>query len=105
MVDVHAAMAADSQPEQAPVEPQLDADEIQGNVVPGFLKPHMAVIALSLGDVDTARRWIHDLATSITTLGDVMPSRIKVRADRLANRVTAGFAAAVTELDDRWLNV
>src|SRR5579862_2669122 len=27
----------------APEEPYLDGDEIQGNVVPGFMKPYMAV--------------------------------------------------------------
>jgi Dyp-type peroxidase family len=106
MVDVHAAMTA-SQPalRTAPVEPLLDVHEIQGNIVPGFMKPRMAVMALALGDLDQARAWIAALVPQITTLAGVMPSRLKVRAERLAKRVTAGYTDVVSELDDRWLNV
>ena len=31
---------------QAPVEPVLEMDDIQGEVVPGFLKPHQTLLGL-----------------------------------------------------------
>jgi Dyp-type peroxidase family len=106
MVDVHTAMSVAQQvPGTTPVEPLLDVDEIQGNILPGFMKPRMGVLALKLGDLDKARAWIAALVPQITTLAGVMPSRMKVREERLARRVVAGYTAVVGELDDRWLNV
>lgn len=108
MVDVHAAMSVTQAPEQAPVEPLLDVGEIQGNIVPGFMKPRMAVMALAFGDLQdltTVRTWVAGLVPRITTLGDVMPSRMKVREQRLARRITAGYTDVVDALDDGWLNV
>jgi Dyp-type peroxidase family len=107
MVDVTAAMSVAQQPAQAPVEPLLDVDEIQGNVIPGFMKPRMGVLALALDEahLDEARAWIAALVPQITTLAGVMPTRMKVRAERLAKRVTAGHTDIVAELDDCWLNV
>jgi Dyp-type peroxidase family len=105
VIDVRAAMASAPQPPHAPAEPLLDVDEIQGNIVPGFMKPRMTVVALRVGDVDPARAWIGRLVPRITTLAGVMPSRLRVRAERLARRVSAGLTSVVGELDDRWLNV
>jgi Dyp-type peroxidase family len=66
----------------------------------------MAVMALSLGELAPARDWLaNDVVPKVTTLAGVMPSRLKVRAERLAKRVTAGFTDAVSDLDDRWLNI
>ncbi|MFG6200931.1 Dyp-type peroxidase [Nonomuraea sp. JJY05] len=63
-------------------EPLLDGDEIQGNVAPGFLKPHMAVLALSLDrdQIPLMRRWCHAIASEVTTLSTVMRTREHVRA-------------------------
>lgn len=63
-------------------EPLLDADDIQGDIVPGFLKPHMAIAALTVRDVSAARSWIGSLAGQPTTLRQVMPSRHRIRAQR-----------------------
>jgi Dyp-type peroxidase family len=73
------AMAGDS---RAPDEPYLDGDEIQGNVVPGFMKPYMAVVALRIGDVARAKGWLAGVAPRVTTLAEAMRSRAKVRAKR-----------------------
>ncbi|GAA2399638.1 Dyp-type peroxidase [Actinomadura vinacea] len=97
---------ADQQYEPA-LEPVLDADEIQGNIVPGFLKPHMAVAAFTIADPAEARRWFARIAPSVTTLARVMETRVKVRRLR-------GFTAAKrletlgeipAEVDDAWFNV
>ena len=42
----------------APIEPVLDVDEIQGNALPGFMKPHMVLAALAIADAGPARRWL-----------------------------------------------
>ena len=103
--DVTAAMAVSSNGAGAPSEPTLDAHEIQGNVIPGFMKPRLGLIALRMGDLKAARAWIKALVPSVTTLADVMPSRIAVRAERLQKRVPAGLTDVVDQLDDSWMNI
>jgi Dyp-type peroxidase family len=90
----------------APEEPVLDIDEIQGNIVPGFLKPHQGVLALTFGDVFGAKTWIRDIVSSITTLAQCMDSRIKVREYRGlgVNRLSM-LATPPPDVDDAWLNV
>jgi Dyp-type peroxidase family len=92
----------------SPEEPLLDADEIQGNVVPGFLKPHQALVSLKITRRDPARAWIGQLAEGITTLRDVMRTRVHVRS----YRAVLGYAGLTEELnptpeliDDAWVNI
>jgi Dyp-type peroxidase family len=80
-------------------------DDIQGNSIAGFMKPVQGVIALSFGPLDGARAWLRDMAPALTTLAGVMPSRLKVRQERLAQGVTAGHTQAAAELDDVWVNL
>ena len=62
MVDVHATMTtAHLGNSPAPIEPLLEVDEIQGNIFPGFMKPRMAVMALTIGDAVSARKWLAGL--------------------------------------------
>jgi len=91
----------------APVEPVLDADEIQGNVVPGFLKPHMALVALAIDDVAAAKRWLGDVADQLTTLRVAMVSREKVRAHRgfRAEKRLATLGEIPDGVDDAWVNL
>jgi Dyp-type peroxidase family len=91
---------------RTPAEPVLDIDEIQGNIVPGFLKPHQGVLALSFGDVGGAKGWIREIMPSITTLAQCMESRVKVRQYRGlgVNRLSM-LAQPVPDVDDAWLNV
>ena len=104
-VDVHAAMSASRASDTAPEEPVLEDDEIQGNVVPGFFKPLQSVLALRIDDVEASRGWVRWLLPQVTTMRQVMPSRVKVRQARLEARTVAGLTAAVSGLDDAWLNV
>ena len=88
-------------------ESLLDADDIQGNVIPGFLKPHMAIAVLTIRDVSAARSWIGSLASQLTTIRQVMPSRHRIRAHRHGIRPPE-FAARDAESDevhDVWFNV
>ncbi len=117
-VDVHAAMAvrhpgavqAVAAPGPAaapPIEPLLEEHEIQGNVIPGFLKPEMVVVLLQVDQVDAARAWVAGLAEQITTLADVMPSRIRVREERYRRQVSAAETSVVGDahLSDVWFNI
>ncbi|WP_067451852.1 Dyp-type peroxidase [Actinomadura macra] len=90
-----------------PQEPVLDADEIQGNVVPGFLKPHMAVTAFTITDAAAARRWFAEIAPRVTTLGEVMETRVKVRRLRgfTAARRLETLGAIPDDVDDAWFNI
>jgi Dyp-type peroxidase family len=97
------AMAAGG---RAPDEPYLDGDEIQGNVVPGFMKPHMAVAALRIGDVAAAKGWLAEVAPRITTLAQVMKSRAKVRAYRGVGPQRANLLGALPPgMNDVCLNI
>ncbi|MCV6972015.1 Dyp-type peroxidase [Mycobacterium bohemicum] len=90
----------------APEEPVLDIDEIQGNIVPGFLKPHQGVLALTFGNLRGAKTWMRDLVPSVTTLAQCMDSRVKVREYRGlgVNRLST-LANPPPDVDDAWLNV
>jgi Dyp-type peroxidase family len=86
-----------------PDEPLLDVDEIQGNVLPGFMKPHMILLGLAIGDADGARTFLRGL--EVTTLADVMQTRVKVREARTLRPTGARLGAVPEEVDDLWLNV
>jgi Dyp-type peroxidase family len=89
-----------------PVEPVLDADQIQGNSVPGFLKPFMAVAALTIADVGKAKTWCGDIAPKVTTLAQSMESRVKVRAHRgLGPERIDRLGALPDDVDDAFMNV
>jgi Dyp-type peroxidase family len=57
----------------APVEPVLDVDEIQGNVLPGFGSRYQALLGLKLneGQIGEARSWLARLIPSLATLSQV----------------------------------
>lgn len=89
----------------APVEPVLDVDDIQGNVLPGFMKPNMVLVALAIDDAPQARGWLRALATEVTTLREVMRSRRQVRAARTLRPTGARVGAVPAAVDDVWCNV
>jgi Dyp-type peroxidase family len=100
-----------------PAEPLLASGEIQGNVVPGFMKPYQTLLALDIHDVRRAKEWITALASRTTTLAESMRSRHHVRAAQRRRTTTKARALRgftpnspdeVTRtigLDDVWLNV
>ncbi|HEX6899133.1 MAG TPA: Dyp-type peroxidase [Thermoanaerobaculia bacterium] len=57
----------------APVEPVLDADEIQGNILPGFGSRHQVLLGLKVveGRIAEAKSWLARLVPSIARLRDV----------------------------------
>lgn len=98
-------MNADVRQPLPPEEPVLDVREIQGNALPGFMKPHMILVSLAIGDAQRTREWLAGLAERVTTLAEVMESRVKVRAARTLRPSGARVGAVPDEVDDVWLNV
>jgi Dyp-type peroxidase family len=58
------------------MDQQLDLTQIQGNIVPGFNKPHQAFLALRFADATPARAWLRTL--NLTTAAEV----VSFKADR-----------------------
>jgi len=56
---------------------KLEVEQIQGNVVPGFRTDLQAVIALRFAAAGPARRWLGELARSVTSARDVRTGRIR----------------------------
>ena len=104
-MDAKLAMSQAPAPEGAPPEPLLDVHDIQGNALPGFMKPYQYVAALRIDDAVAAKQWLAANASRFTTIADLLPSRLAVRTERLARRVSAGATGAVTALDDAWENI
>src|SRR6185436_11436104 len=63
-------------------EPVLAADEIQGNILPGFNTEHMALVGLRIraGEERDARLWLRDLTPLVTSLSDAFQAREVRRA-------------------------
>jgi Dyp-type peroxidase family len=80
------AMAAST----APLEPVLELDDIQGASVPGFLKPHQALIGISCDDstenVTAFRRFIRNMSSQVATGAATLKDRREHRALKLAGR-------------------
>lgn len=75
-------------------EPLLDAHEIQGNIIPGFSKPHQFFLGLRIDDAAGAKRWLRDHVDQIATMEQVMADRLAFR--RLRDAVGADEAAQGT---------
>jgi Dyp-type peroxidase family len=84
-------------------EPILDVDDIQGNVLPGFMKPHMRFISVGFGDVTQARAFLAGL--NVASLSDVFGTRKDVRAARGLRPAGDRVGAVPEGLSDLWLNV
>jgi Dyp-type peroxidase family len=82
----------------APPEPVLELDEIQGNILPGFLKDYQVVVCFRIEDVERARAFLHDLAPHVASAAEVL------QFNRLfsASRRRRGHEAAVRAT---WTNV
>lgn len=90
----------------APHEQLLEVDEIQGNVIPGFMKPFMVVVGLTIVDVPRTRAWIGRTLPRITTLVQAMETRRRVREHRgLRASTPATLNSVPDDVDDAWLNL
>ncbi len=85
---------------EAPEEPLLAIHDIQGNVLPGFNKPHQYVLCFRLGEVNAGRQFLQRLVPHISTLEEVLAFRrlYRQRRKRLGRKPKE-------ELNATWLNV
>lgn len=92
--------------EGPPEEPSLDGAEIQGNVLPGFMKPTMQLCAMTIDDVTRAKQWLGETAGMVTPLAGTLETRAKVRALRSYRPFEKGTLGAIPEeVDDVWVSV
>src|SRR5205823_3545225 len=59
-------------PSSAVVEPVLDVDDIQGNILAGFNKDHQALLPLTIVEVAGAKLWLRDFHPHIATTREVL---------------------------------
>lgn len=84
---------------EAGQEPILEVEDIQGNVIPGFNKPHQALVFVGVREPATALPWIAHLAARVTSAHDVLEFR---RARRFALSSANLFPPSVAS---SWLNI
>jgi hypothetical protein len=74
----------------APLEPVLELGDIQGASVPGFLKPHQALIGISCDDspenATAFRRFIRNMSSQVATGAETLKDRREHRKLKLAGR-------------------
>lgn len=81
-------------------EPLLDIDNIQGNVFPGFNKPHQSFIGLTIDDAAGTKAWLKSIVGDISTVRKVMEDRKAYRAlkQELNKKVTTEDGYVVNHL-------
>src|SRR4051812_45464904 len=62
-------------PANAPEEPVLDMNDIQGNSLVGFNKDHQAFLFLRFGPAENARQWVKQLAPRVATAEELLGDR------------------------------
>ncbi len=82
---------AKRKPEPTIHEPLLAADNIQGNVFPGFNKPNQCFIGLVIDDPAKAKEWLASIAPEVSSVAKVLADRKRYRELRgkLGRRPTA----------------
>lgn len=65
---------------QAPLEPVLDVDDIQGVVLPGFGTSRQHLLGLRFADVNAMRRWLGRWAATVSSLRQVNAGRNRRRS-------------------------
>jgi Dyp-type peroxidase family len=99
---------------QAPLEPVLDMDDIQGIAVPGFFKPYQTLLYLTLPadsreTVDHFKTWIGNFATQVSSAQKTLQDRRDHRqkgtrpASKRANEAAILFAIAFSAIGLRKL--
>jgi Dyp-type peroxidase family len=93
-------MAATTAPLPPEAEPLLDIDQIQGNVFPGFNKPHQSYIGLTIENAPAAKAWLKNILAEVSTVRKVMDDRKAYRAlkKQLGRKVTDADGYVVTHM-------
>lgn len=81
-------------PIEEPVYDRAARQDVQGNIVPGFNKPHQQFMFLRIDDPVAARRWVAGLAPQVTSMDEALGfvRELKARRRELRTR-DAGLSA------------
>src|SRR5918995_1291621 len=60
-----------AQPDLNLLEPVLDVNDIQGNIIPGFNKDHRTLLGFTINNSDESKKWIKLISDEISTLYEV----------------------------------
>ena len=83
----------------ANLEPVLDVDEIQGNIIPGFNKDHVFLIGLTIRDLDKAKNWISTIIDNISTCSEVY------NFNRERNLIKRDTSLEPSNISATWTNI
>lgn len=83
-----------------PLYSEEESDDIQGDIIPGFLKDHQTFLFFRFSDdVTSVRKWLLWLAPKLSSMKEVLQFRTEFRAERLR------LGIAEPELSSTWLSV
>jgi Dyp-type peroxidase family len=80
-------------------EPLLDTDQIQGNILPGFLKDNQTLIFLEIEDTKSFRPWLKALVPFIATSNEVL------QFNRLFKMIRSRRGVESRAVLATWLNI
>ena len=84
---------------QVAEEPVLNVDNIQGNVVPGFMKDHQTLVFLRIDNPLQFQRWLRGRVATIATTAEVLTF------NRLFKSIRARLNREPANLKVTWTNV
>jgi hypothetical protein len=80
-------------------EPVLAADQIQGNIFPGFNKDAQTLLFLRIADAAAFAAWLRDFIPSVATTERVIPVR------RVLKNIRSATGAEATGIELVWANI
>ena len=80
-------------------EPLLDADQIQGNIFPGFSKDHQTLLFLRIDCPKSFSKWLCGFMSSVATTADVLDF------NRLYKRLRSRMGGTEPDLRTTWANI
>ena len=60
-----------TQPLDNDLEPVLDVNDIQGNIIPGFNKDHETLLFFEIVETSQAKKWVGLVSSQVSTLYEV----------------------------------
>ena len=81
------------------LEPVLNVNDIQGNIIPGFNKDHETLLFFEIVDANQAKKWIEPVSNQISTLYEVQNFKKVYRSRKLR------LGKEPSELVATWTNI
>ena len=81
------------------LEPVLDINDIQGNIIPGFNKDHRTILGFIINDCEKSKAWIKTISVKIATLKEVNNFKINFKREKQL------LGMEPSELKATWINI